>query len=198
MYLFKYTSSQVCKGQLNIFKNMSRQLFISLMLISCLSCSIHYDKQNDCTYKVKKVLNEASKYIKMNKETKVYTLLSTKLPEFDRTMYKYKIDSLGNLFLIPPTDNMIKRLIYSQQLKSFLNLGCTVTIEDIRSYFGSESQSGTKNNIIHSMYYWFNGVEDNDCFSKYAEFGPFNTCSLLSFDIDENQNLKDVRIDHFF
>ncbi len=62
--------------------------------IGFLSCGIHHDKQNDCNYKVKKALKDASKYITMNKKTKVYTLHYAKLPEIEKSRFEKLRDSI--------------------------------------------------------------------------------------------------------
>ncbi len=171
---------------------MARQSLIFFLLISCLSCSIHYDKQNDCTYKVKMALKDVSKYITMNKETKVYTLLFSKLPDFDRVMHQKMIDSLEKLMLIPPHDSIVKHAIYSQQLRNLAHLGCEITVKDIRMYFGKETRIATKNQKIIWLSYIFNNISYPDCFDRYAEFGAYSKCSTLRFLVDENEKLTEV------
>ena len=63
-------------------------------------------------------------------------------------MYKKKIDSLENLLLIPPTDNMIERLIYSQQLKNFVNSGCTVTRGHKKLFWPQNLSQGQKTTLF--------------------------------------------------
>jgi hypothetical protein len=176
---------------------MKRILFISIILISFLSCSIYREDRNDCKHKVAKSLRDIAKYISMNKETKVYTLDYTKLPEFDRTMHQMIIDSLENMFIFPPNDSLIKHTIFSKKLRSITNISCEIKYEDIIRYFGLASELGTKNEIVHSIFYWFNPLGNIDCYTKDSEFGPHNGCSLLIFKINKSQILTEVITDHF-
>ncbi|MCZ2101723.1 MAG: hypothetical protein LC107_09315 [Chitinophagales bacterium] len=142
---------------------MTKHLFISFLLITCLSCGIHHDKQNDCTYKVKMALKDVSKYITVNKETKVYTLHYAKLPEIEKSRFEKLRDSIEYASYIPHDENMVKHYLYSKELKNLSKIFCEISVADIRKYFGRESASGTNNGIIHSMFYWFNGINYDNC-----------------------------------
>ncbi len=176
---------------------MARQSLIFFLLISYLSCSIHYDKQNDCNYKVKKVLKDVSKYITMNKETKVYTLFFSELPDFDRAMHQKRIDSLEKLMFIPPHDSIVKHAIYSQQLRNLAHLDCNITIEDIRKYFGRESTIGSINTKILWLDYVFNNISYPDCFDRYAKSGAYSKCGTLRLLVDEKGRLTEVLTGYF-
>ena len=176
---------------------MKRILFISIILISFLSCSIYREDRNDCKHKVAKSLRDIAKYISMNKETKVYTIDYTKLPEFDRTMHQMIIDSLENMFIFPPNDSLIKHTIFSEKLRSIINIGCEISIKDIRLFFGKENTIGSKDEKILWLGYFFNNTSYPDCYSRYEHGGPYSKCSLLRFEVDENQILTEVITDHF-
>jgi len=52
------------------------------------------------------------------------------------------------LTYFPPNDSTIKHAIYSQKLRSLENIGCEISINDIRKYFGIENAIGSKNEKI--------------------------------------------------
>ncbi len=86
---------------------------------------------------------------------------------------------------------MVKHYLYSKELKNLSKIGCEISVADIRKYFGRESASGTKNGIIHSMFYWFNDINNDNC-NPTQVFGTKNPCNLLIYKISENQKVKEV------
>lgn len=176
---------------------MKRVIILSIILISFWSCSINRKDKTDCKYKVENSIKDLAKHITINKETKVYTLNYNKLPDFERSKYKKMIDSLENLTYIPPNDNTIKHAIFCQKLRSLINLGCEISIIDIRKYFGVETRVATKNYEIVWLSYFFNNTSYPECYSRYAEFGAYSKCSTLQFEVNENQILTKVITDHF-
>jgi hypothetical protein len=176
---------------------MKRIIFTNCILILYISCSTYQKEQNDCQHKVEKSLKDAAKHTSRNKETKVYTLNYNKLPDFERSTYQKMIDSLENLTYIPPNDSLIKHAIFSKKLRSLTNIGCEITIKDLRKYFGVETRVATKNDQIVWLSYFFNNTSYPDCYSKYGHGGPYSKCSLLRFEVDENQILTKVITDHF-
>ncbi len=176
---------------------MKRIIFTNFILIFYISCSTYQKEQNDCQHKVEKSLKDVAKHVSMNKETKVFTLHYNKLPDFERSTYQKMIDSLENLTYIPPSDSLIKHAIFSKKLRSLTNIGCEISINDIRKYFGVETRVATKNDQIVWLSYFFNNTSYPDCYSRYAEFGAYSKCSTLRFEVNENQILTKVDTDHF-
>lgn len=176
---------------------MKRIIFINIILLLYISCSTYNKEQNDCNHKVEKSLKDVAKYISKNKETKVYTLNYNKLLEFERSTYQKMIDSLQNMTYIPPNDSLIKHAIYCQKLRSLINIGCEISINDIRKYFGIENRIGSKDEKVLWLGYFFNNTSYPDCYSRYGHGGPYSKCSSLRFEVDENQILTKVITDHF-
>ncbi len=176
---------------------MKRIIFINFILIFYISCRTYHKEQNDCKHTVESSLKDAAKHISMNKATKVCTLNYGKLPEFYRKLIQRMIDSLENMTYISPNDSLIKHAIYCQKLRSLKNIGCEISINDIRKYFGIENAIGSKDEKILWLSYFFNNTSYPDCYSRYAEFGAYSKCSTLRFEVDENQILTKVITDHF-
>ena len=152
------------------------------------------NQKNDCSKKVEKLLKELSKCISINKETKVYTLQYSTLPNLDNDRYIQLRDSLLNVSITyyPGSYNSIKHFLYCNKLQDLLLDTCKISLSDVRKYFGIESKYGINKIAAHSLYYFFNNSSYPDCYDNDANIVRELKCTSLSFVFDENQVLIKV------
>lgn len=133
----------------------------------------------------------------MEKNSRVYTVLYSKLPEIEKDRLEMLQDSLEAVLYYPHDYNMIQHFLFVKQFDSLINIECPISLSDIRKYFSVESQKGTHNEKIHSLYYWFNNDSSPDCYDIKDNNGFYRKCSLLTFQFDENQILTKVNTEFF-
>lgn len=156
-------------------------LFCFVTLIVFSSCSIFKHKKENCGETVKEAITSLSKYITRNNQTNIFTLHHEKLPKISETEYEKLRDSLEDVNFLPEPYNYVRHYLYCKKLEQLIDLKCKITISDIQNYYGLESYTGTKNDIIHSLYYYFNNTSDKDCYDPKGNNGKELGCSLLTF-----------------
>lgn len=173
-------------------KNIVINVLVILTIFSCKSNRIIHKCKDDLVHK----LEYLSGAISFNKNTKVYTLHYSKLPDLNHDRYLKLSDSLENITYLPHDINMVKHFLYCKELKALIQPNCKMTIKMLRDHFGEESNKGTENDEIHSLFFLFNFEGKPDCYERYAEFGPYSKCSLLTFKV-EKETITDVLSETF-
>lgn len=128
----------------------------------------------------------------MDKNSKVYTVLYSKLPEIEKDRFEKLRDSLYYIIHFEADYNIIQHYLYSKQLENIPNINCEITVEDIRNYLGLESTIGLRNGKISDLFYYFNNPHTMDCYDTNDKNGFYRKCSLLTFNFDSNQILTNV------
>ena len=156
------------------------------------SCTSFRSKNYDCKHEVKSALKSLSSHISMDKKTKVYTLHYDKLPTLSKEAYRQLSDSLEEATFLPLNPVRAKEHFYYLQLEHLKNLKCSISLNDIRKYFGAESETQAIDGNVKNIVYYFNDQSTSeDCFSLHAEFGWYSRCRNLFFVFDEQLILSD-------
>lgn len=169
-------------------------IFISITLN--IACNRKLNNNSLCDKRIKEELKILSKAMTFDKNTKVYTLYHSKLPDLNFNEFNRLKDSLESVNYLPIDLNHVKHFLYCKKIKEIIKLNCQVNSDKLQRYFGKASSIGTDNGKIKSLFYLFNFEGRPDCYERYAEFGPYSKCSLLTFVI-KNEIVIDVLSESF-
>ncbi len=171
---------------------MKPVIYILMCMLVCSSCRLLKRSDQECPEKVKQSLKSLSKYISFHKETKIYTLHHSKLPDITKERFRMLADSIESSTMIPQNYNMTKVFLYCSQLEHLLKMDCKISLSDIRKYFGTESTTGSKNGITDTLFYYFNNISYPNCYDKFGNTSKTLRCSLLVFQFDDKQILTNA------
>jgi hypothetical protein len=180
---------------------MKMYVLAVLSILLCNACSIMKSDTCGCKKQVKSSLKSLSKSISMDKETKIYTVYYSALPEISKNIFERLRDSIENVEYIPQNYDMIKHHLLCTQLINLKNTNCKIKLKDVRHFFGVESETGTNKGKVETLFYYFNTNSHPQCYENIDKYKNLwcNTgisekmhCSLLSFSFDEQQILIDV------
>ncbi len=172
----------------------------SLILLSILlnsSCKSLKHGNVKCNTKAINILKSLSIPLIQNKNTKVYSLDYTKLPELSKDRYLEIGDSINNIYIFPCEKNCAKHYSYINEILKLSKLNCSIYLNDIQKYFGKESLTATKENKITALFYFFNNQSNNDCFMDVKSLSSFDKCSTIGFKFDSNSVLSEIIVDSF-
>ena len=132
----------------------------------------------------------------MDKNSRVYTVQYSKLPEIDKDRFEKLRDSLVYIFYFQLDYRDVQHYLFTMQVENISNIQGEITISDVRKYFGVESHAGIGRDNITHLFYYFNNFKIGDCYTQ-PDKRNYSTCRLISLNFDENQILKNVNTEFF-